>query len=334
MALLFMDGFDAGDALVKWTSYTGSNSSSTDTRFGTGRSWSISDKNNYLSKSIPATAQLFLGFAMKYSGYASGQQAFLTLYGDSGATAHLQLQFTNSSTLALLRGGTVIATTPLAPPLTWNTYFEISATINATTGTCIVRVNGANVINFTGNTKNGGTNTTIDTISFFGAQANFTVYSTIIDDLYVCDATGTAPYNTFLGDIRINTLVPTAAGASTGFTPSAGANYTDVDELPYSAADYVSASASGTRDTYAMGDLSGSYTVLGVQNNIVAKKIDAGGTAIKPAVVSGGTVYYGASKVLGTADATISDLRTIDPATSAAWTITGVNALEAGMEIA
>lgn len=334
MALLFMDGFDAGDALVKWTSYSGGNSSSTDTRFGSGRSWAINDKNNFITKSIPAATQLFLGFALKFSGYSNGAQAFLYLQGDSGATTHLQLQFTNNTTLSLLRGGTAIATASLAPPQSWSTYFEVSATINATTGTCVVKANGSTIINFTGNTKNGGTNTTIDTFSFYGTQANFTAYSTIIDDLYVCDATGSAPYNTFLGDVRINTLSPSGAGTTTGFTPSAGVNYTDVDELPYSASDYVTASASGTRDTYAMTDLSGSYTVLGVQNNIIAKKVDAGGTAIKPTIVSGGTAYYGTSKVLGTTDTTISDLRVVDPATSAAWTITGVNAMEAGMEIA
>ena len=83
-----------------------------------------------------------------------------------------------------------------------------------------------------------------------------------------------------------------------------------------------------------MGDISGSYSVLAVQNNVIAKKTDAGGTGLKPVIRSAGTDYYGTNAVLTATDKTITDIRTTDPATSAAWTISGVNAIEAGMEIA
>ena len=131
----------------------------------------------------------------------------------------------------------------------------------------------------------------------------------------------------------MQTLIPNGAGASTQFTPSSGANYTTVDELPYSATDYVQSNTSGNRDTYTFSDLSNVGTIYGVQNNFIAKKTDAGSLSLKSAVKSGASVYYGSSAVLATNDATVSDTRSQDPNTSAAWTQSGVNALEAGFEV-
>lgn len=333
MALLFMDGFDAGDVATKWSVGTGA-VSSTNTRFAVGRSVQV-PYGSFAPKKIFSTqiAQLFVGFSFAASNTAS-TAPFFHIWGDAGATLHLTISWDGGTSIQIKKGswnGTVIAS-GLCPQQAWQ-YVEISTTISSTIGTCEVRVNGVTVVTYSGNTKNGGTNNSVDAISggnVFSPGANYNYY----DDLYVADATGSAPYNTFLGDLRINTLTPTATGSSTGFTSSAGANYTAVDELPYSATDYVSATASGTRDLYAMGDISGNYTVLGVQNNVIAKKTDAGGTAIKSAIKSGASIYYGPTVVATPSDTTVSDLRTTDPATSAAWTITGVNNLEAGMEIA
>jgi hypothetical protein len=325
MSLLFMDGFDAGDIAAKWSIASGTWNYTASTRFGSGGAASVGSAGTTL-KSFTASAQIFLGCAVLVSNLTN--RTLFTLRADSGSTVHLKLVAQVDGSLALQRNTTTIATTSPAS-ITQNvwSYLETSATIADAGGVVQVKVNGTTVLNFTGDTRNAGTSTNIDT--FVIGEDTSIVY----DDLYICNGLGSAPYNTFLGDVRINTLVPTGAGSSTGFAPSAGANYTDVDELPFSASDYVSATASGTRDLYAMSDVMGSYSVLAVQNNVVAKKTDAGGTAIKPAVKSGGTVYYGSNTTLTATDATISDLRTTDPATGVAWTQSNVNALEAGMEI-
>lgn len=327
MALLFMDGFDAGDHATKWSLINGG-AATAGGPYATGRYMYLNGGGQSISKLIPASAQIFIGFALNLDASFSGN--FLTLSGDNGTVGHISVAYT-STQISINRNGTTLATAAsLIPSSTWYSI-EVTATLNDTTGICKVRVNGTELINFTGDTRNGGTSTNIDMVTLSrpasGGNSRF-------DDLYICDATGVAPHNTFLGDVRINTISPSGPGSDTGFTPSTGANYTTVDELPYSATDYVTATASGTRDLYAMGDISGNYSVLGVQNNLIAKKIDAGGTAIKPALKSGATIYYGASKTLTTGDVTISDTRATDPATSASWTLSGVNALEAGMEIA
>ena len=187
------------------------------------------------------------------------------------------------------------------------------------------------MLNYTGDTRNGGTVAGIDTVRLGGLYGP----NALFDDVYICDGTGSAPYNTFLGEIRVHSLSPTAAGSSTQWTPDTGSNYARVNEVPYSAANYVQSGTSGQRDTYTMADLPVSpETVLAVQNNIVAKRTDAAAISIKPVIKSGATLSYGSSTSLTTYDSTLSDIRVADPNTSTAWTASGVNALEGGFEVA
>jgi hypothetical protein len=323
-----MDGFDAGDYALKATAISGGVGTTNSTRFGTGLALTTGSNSSYL-RSVPTTTTLIVGFALKQQGLDGS--AFFVLYGDNAATNHLSLAYTGVATLTLYRGGTAIASCVSSYPTSWINYYEVLATISDTVGQVIVRINGVEMINFSGDTKNGGTNSYVDTFGFSTGNVGSTHF---FDDVYALDTTGTAPYNTFLGDVRVNTLVPNAAGSSTQFTPSIGANYTTVDELPYSATDYVSSTTVGNRDTYALSDLSAAATIFGVQNNVVAKKTDAGNISLKPAIKSGASVYYGSTSSLGNADRTYIDTRALDPSTSTAWTAAGVNALESGFEVA
>jgi hypothetical protein len=220
---------------------------------------------------------------------------------------------------------------PLSASGVWH-YIEISATLNDTTGNVVVKVNGVTLINFTGDTKNAGTATTIDKVRFIRTGSQ----NILVDDVYILDSTGSAPYNTFLGEIRVHTISPSGAGASTQWTPSTGANYTTVDELPYSTTDYVAGTTSGHRDTYAMGNLPSNVgTIYAVQTAIIGKKTDAGAMSVKIVDRPGSTNYATSAFTFTTTDVTyVEPLRTVNPDTSAAWTASEVNALEAGVEVA
>jgi len=325
MALLFMDGFDASDAVLKWST-TGTPTFTVTPRFGVGKA--ISGGFTY-ARAFPASSRVFVGAACYWMN-GSLTKALWTLQGDSGATSHLILQITGAGALQVSRAATILATSAAGVMLlnTW-AYVEMSATIADSGGTIEVCINGVSVLTFTGDTKNAGTNTTVDMLSVGGA-AWFGAY----DDLYICDDTGSVN-NTFLGDVRVQTLLPTGAGASTQFTPSVGSNWDNVNDTPYVSTTYNSDSVSGHRDTYAMGDLiSGTGTIFGVQDNILALKTDAGAASIKAAIKSGGTVYYDSTVALGTALDSSNAVREQDPATSAAWTATNVNAVEFGAEVA
>lgn len=331
MALLFMDGFDAGDFALKWT-FTGGSTGSTFTRFNSGQCQLVYSSGK-TTRSFPASSKVFVGLAIASNLLDATTRPYVSLYGDNGVTQHLTVGI-SSNAVSLYRGavnGTLLASYPGVFKVNSWYDLEISATIADVGGTCEVKFNGVSVINYTGDTKNAGTNTTIDAVGIC-ANGNFNAY---FDDMYVCNDTGAAPYNTFLGDVRINTLVPIAAGSSTQFTPSTGANYTTVDELPYSASDYVSSGTVGNRDTYTMSDLPASTgTILAVQTNVIARKNDAGSISAKDTLVTAATNYYGSTVIMGPSDQSLTTLYTTNPNTGLSWTQADVNGIEAGVEVA
>jgi len=338
MALLWMDGFEMGDHAVRYTTIgAGVTTSTTGTRFSYGRSITSNTGGNTVVQRVfsAQVTRMLLGFAFFSSG-GNDSNEILALLGDAGATSHLFFKSMVNGAIQVYRGNlsTLIASSAVGAVAAnvWS-YVEISATISDTTGNVQVRLNGTEVINFTGDTRNAGTLQSLDTVS---VRQHSTTSQARFDDLYVCDDTGPAPWNTFLGDVRVVTLSPTGPGNSTGLTPSVAPNWGCVDEQPYSATDFVSSAVAGTKDTYACADLpAGSTTVYGVQLNTIAKKSDAGARSLKNVVRSGGVDYSDSvAQVMATSDNSYRTLRSVDPSTSAAWTPAAVNAMEIGVEVA
>lgn len=300
-----------------------------------GTSWGCSNSSSTYKNFASAEAHPIVGVAVANNNPVVANQ-YITLSGDTGATAHLTVQF-DANTVYLKRGasnGTIIATYNYAATgnaflaATWY-FFEIEATVADSGGICIVRLNQTEIINFTGDTKNGGTNTTIDRITV-GQTANA---NACLCDVYIANNSGSAPGNTFLGDVRMVKSRPSAAGASTQFTPDSGSNYARVNESPYSAANYVSSATSGQVDSYVMEDLPASInTVYAVKSGMVAKNPDGGLAQVKNMVRHSGVNHYGSQVILGASDAIIQTFWEQNPGTSAPWTVANVNALESGMQ--
>jgi len=142
-------------------------------------------------------------------------------------------------------------------------------------------------ITFTGDTRNGGTATTIDKVVLGVPGGNAK-----LDDFYISDSA-------FMGDIRIQTLVPSAAGSSTQLTATGGANYANTADIPDNTATYNASSTVGNKDLYALGDLAASTsTVKCVQVNTHAWKDDAGAASLKAKVKSGATEVAGSTVAL------------------------------------
>lgn len=340
MALLFMDGFDAGDLAVKWNFLQGNATTSTTTRFGTGQSLSISNYFWGAYKTIPATSDLYVGFALYTAsgGWAGNYETYISFNTNAGTASQVRLKLVAPTTLAIVRrDGTTLATSA-AEVIQLNAwqYVEIYVKIADSGGRATVKVDGVEVIDYTGDTKHNGTLDDIDLVCFGeiypGANYGPRV-TTLIDDVYICDNTGPAPYNNFLGDVRVQTLAPNGAGSSTQFTPSTGANYETVDEIPYSATDYVESNTPGHLDLYTVSDIPTSNVVFAVNNNVIAKKTDAGLAQLRSVIKSGSATATGSTVVLSTTDMALNDLRVTDPDTLSGWTPSGVNAIESGMEV-
>lgn len=359
MALLYTDGFDLQDTLLRWTpgSYVADTVYTTATRFGSGKCITLnvgssgSQNTATIIKGFPASATVYAGAAILLSADNGGNEPTQNLFGlytDGGTSPQIYLRrLSASGSLVLMRGdanqgsynspnGTQLAASSAnAIDNNWH-YIEMSATINATTGSVTVKVDGTTVLTFTGNTKNGGISTNIDGIRFrTGRYLSDPIGRISIDDLYICDGTGTVN-NTFLGDVKVQSMVPNAAGSSTQLTPTGSVNnYVNVGEVPYNDATYNASSTVGQRDTYKMTSLvAGTTTIFGTQSVAHMQKSDAGTANAKVALKSGVSVYYDTTQSLGTTATTYTQVRETDPATSAAWTVASANALEAGMEVA
>lgn len=337
MSLIYIDGFDGRDYPARGWIASGGVSISGTTPWSSGFSISLTQNaggSATAKQGFTAVSQLFLGlqFRLGTSNSTRTGVSFIRLYGDNGATNQLNIQVDSAGHLLVLRGATTVITgTTVLQDNAWY-FLELSATISTTTGSLQLRLNGHIEGNFSGNTKNGGTNNTLDALAF--ASSGSTAATYMFDDLYVCDATGSRN-NTFLGMIRIQTLLPTSAGSSTQFTPTGSANnYANVNDVPDTTTTYNSDTVSGHRDTYTLGDLvSSTATVLGVQQVMHAQQLDAGVATIKQAQLSAATISYGSTKTLTASNLAYSDLFEANPATSSTWTVSDVNSLEAGMEI-
>jgi len=155
-----------------------------------------------------------------------------------------------------------------------------------------------------------------------------------IDDFYVCDSTtgpGTYPCNSFLGDVAVQTLTPTA-NVSVQWTPLAGTNYTEVSTAQFEGdLSYNSAGVVGAADVFTLSALpTSTLAVFGVQLTGAYRKLNASAQTIVQTVTSGGTAQASAPLTMSLAYAYYSTMLPLDPHTSASWTPAAVNLMHAG----
>lgn len=335
MTLLWFDGFEGQDHTLTWTSVTSTwTNTATGTRLGYGRLIQSAGNSRSIQQTITASTDTYVGFAMKVTAIGD---SFVDFYGDSNVTRHIRIAVAASGAIEIRNGATttVLATsaaTGLVVAGTW-VYLEVHVKVSDTVGEVNVRVNGASTdaVSFSGDTKNAGTNTTIDSVRFLTPNAGSPIFA--LDDVYICNGLGSLN-NGFLGDCRVQLSQPTGAGSSTGLTPSTGSNYQTVDEIPFSATDYSGSAVVGARDTYAMTDLvAGSQAPKGVRVVVGWHKSDAGAANMKRAAKIGSTVYYGTSTALPTSMAVAQELLETNPDTAGAWTASAFNGAEFGAEV-
>jgi hypothetical protein len=336
MALLFFEGFATNDIATKWDAPSAiSGGINTTTPRVTGGSWVVL-YNSGLYKSFPASSKVIVGNGVYCN---SGNSNCIVFYGDGGTTVHIAVYRNTSGYIEIRRngvGGTLLATGTTIIPLSSWFYMEASATISDTVGEVHVRLNGSGTdeVSYTGDTKNGGTATTIDKILVATVVGGANVWFT---DIYVLNDTGSAPNNAFLGDVTVRTLSPNGNGNSSQLLGSDGNstdNYLLVDEKPFSSADYVGSATTGQKDTYALTDLPATVTsVYGVQVNASMHKSDAGAGQARAVIRTGSTDYGGATHALSTGAITYHEFYEQNPNTTSAWTPSDVNGLEAGMEV-
>jgi len=310
-----------------WSTFTGRRTSTSAVAHGNAAAT--------LTKSIGGTqSTMFASMALNAAMDNANLRTMLRF--NEGATTHVSIAVDGAGQLLVYRGDrtTLLGTSSAFISANVWTWFQVKVLISDTVGTVEIRdSSGGVLLNLSGlDTRNGGTGF-CDAISI-GASFGASHSAMRFDDLHVWDSTGSI-CNTWTNDTRIDHRVASGAGNSAQFTASAGANFSCTDEQPYNTTDYVESATAGHKDTYAFGDISHSPpNIFSVLITAVAQKDDAGARSLKTVARSGGTDYADATgTTLGQAVySRVASVRETDPATSAAWTQSGVNSAEFGFE--
>jgi len=338
MALRFMDSFDhigsAGQLLYKWSSYGGNSPFwGSYGRFGTNGIKS-GDNNTYWLKILDAQPTWIIGFAGQ-PGSVGSNTPFAHIA--DGGTEQCYLYALNTGLVQLRRGdGTVLATGTKVLTAGVYYHFEWKLTIDNTTGASELRINGATDHSVSGIDTQNSANATADRF-WLGENPVAAYMGWAFDDVHVCDGTGSAPYNNFLGECRVECLFPNGNGNSSqlvGSDANSTDNYLLVDETaPNGDTDYVESSTVGNKDTYTYGNLTPTTgTVYAVQINPYAEKTDAGTRTIATIARVSATEVDSSDLTLGATYGGQSEIRTTKPG-GGSWSISDVNNAEFGVKV-
>ena len=332
MTLRFVDSFDdrsSGNLGIKYNSVTGAGYNIGAYGRNATKGLQVTSVDTGIVKTLDPQATWIIGFAFNPSAVDSGD----LMYFRDGATIHCRLTYNADHSLSIKREtSAALDTTSAGFTIGVWTYVEVKFTVSNTVGVCVVKFDGTEVMNFSGDTKEGAGPDTANSITFFNSISGY------VDDLYICDANG-SQNNNFLGDVRIECLIPNNSGSHSAWTPSAGLNYQNVDDDPATGPDgdttYNESGAAGDIDSFAFPSLASIGGVVhGVAVNLYARKTEPGTRTIVPMVRIGSTDYdhptpYGLQETYSYDQSIFEE----DPSDSNPFTIADVNAAEFGYKL-
>lgn len=342
MALLWMDGFDWAPATTAlsdgsyaqemlWSRYDRARNETSYMTFQDGRESEGQciriERDDFFEKNTGSTDDtIIVGFDLMVEDTTVNHGSwFIAFYTDFSAGFNIRQR---NGEWQIRRGGSTLET--ISSPVsdtTW-AHVEIKVTVG-NSGSYEVRVNGVDVASDTGVDTQPGSSSYVYSVQIDGgSQARYFQF----DNYYILDSTG-SKNNDFLGRQKINTLVPSSAGNSSDWTPSAGDNYQNVDEAGIDEdTTYNESSTTDDVDLYACG--SGTYdTIAGVQLNTVVRNTGTGQQGFHPMVRSGGTDYEQTEQFTYQEYFNHITLMDDDPDTATTWTQSGVNSAEFGVKV-
>jgi len=351
MALLFMDGMDNysadSDITDRWDTVaaTGGTNWTVQTTGGVdgGGALQCQDDDIDLVKRIREAGttgedEIRIAFWFKSSSAPGGDDQLFAIWeadSDEG-TSNLQCEVTSSGTLQFTAYGSILnvsgsETTTNVCDGTWR-FLEFHIVI-ADTGTLKILVDGVAEVDSTSvDTYVSGTIST-NVIVFTGPQTDMT-----IDDIIIWDDNAGDSFTGELGSVyRIETLRPNGNGDSSqwvGSDADSTDNYQLIDETARDTSDYVGSGTDGNADLYAFGNMSA--TVSSIKAAVVSGHValdGAGAEGFRLNAKSSSTTTNGSDKVSeGVSYALYQQAFTLDPATTAAWTQSGIDSAQFGIE--
>lgn len=342
MALLIFEGFenrepggraDMSYNAVGYPVFVEGRSSGT--ALTSGNTVSSSDSYVRFSHGMPSASTFVLSAAVKPVTLVN-ETGLMESTNANGVCGAVRLLSTGQ---LKVKGANSAITATSSYSLTVNEWARIDMVISQENsgGYVQVWVNGVMVVELTGTDTLAATNHTTGGLFSFCTGSDRGNWNKLhIDDIYVTDHVGPAPYNGRLGDVRIESLVPNEGGNMTGdgwtrSTPSYGFDL--IDELPSNDTDYLTSVTPGEWETFGLTNLVATYgAVLAVQPHYKAWKTDSGNIFLKPVLYTSlGLDLSQAALGLGTAPVhVLGPMLTAEPG-GGAWTIPKINSLMLGM---
>lgn len=335
MALVDYEGFDtftSNSTPGLFDQAGGDTSAIGDGVFGYGRSWRSNQATSGLNgRNFSNRAEVFCNFHMRIDAIGTGTQQTWFSLQDAG-TVQMGLRMSAVGELVAVRGTTVVATSAYVYPTGAWVFVQVRALIDNAVGVFQVYVNGVQVINVAGNTRQTANN--------FVNQWRFNYNNgtlsqrTLIDNFVLYDPAAGSP-NALTPETRVYFDLPNADGATIQWTPSAGANWQNVDENPPDGdTTYNLAASAPLTDLYAFPNTTvpGLATVYAVGQRMLCRKDDAGVNDVDFILRTGGSDFLpGAPFGLNSTFTTYRQTWTDNPDTTAAWTPTEANDAQAGI---
>lgn len=347
MAIKLFDGFDTYKTISEvynapGSKFSGSGShgmNKTGGRFG-GSYISLYSGGDFITNyAANQGSVVFFGLSFRGIDYYPGDRTLVTFM--SSASNVLGRVYVNlAGQIAIANASsTVVARSAMGvfPVFGWfRLEIKFIPGTTSSNGEITVRVNGKEVVSATGiNTRNS--TSTLAGIYVSGISSSSS--NAYVDDIVVWDDQG-SHHSTWLGDLRIDTLVATANGTDQDWTPNSGDAWAAVDDSPSNADDdttYISSNTIGQKSNFTIEPVASvSSAIMAVQVRARSKKSDAGSTTMKTYLVSGETEVVDANAVNpSTAYLPVrGDLLETNPDTDTVWDDASVAALEVGVELA
>jgi hypothetical protein len=322
----WLDSAHGGDGASRWTGFSVNSTLSGVTPSGRD-AYRISTAGP-VSLSIPDSASVVVGWKGRLSVLSQDGATFNEMLRITRGSTGINLGVTSSGAVTIRQnsgGGTLLATSAGAPIVVnaWHDW-EIRVTLAAATGRCEVWVNGVKHIDFTGDTITSGS-LDINTVRFGRVNTGNWDFADIVIDA------ATVPK----GPTMVHYAVPTADGFHIDLAVVGAANrWQAVSEKPPNGdTSYIHGDTEGQKGTFEVGAVPSGFDVLAVQVTHNTRKTDSGVRFVRPILRSGGVDYPGPSESMLESYRSYRESWVEDPDTAAAWTETGRNAVEVGVEI-
>jgi len=339
MSVRFMEGFDgqltAAQLVQKWGSFTSITllASSGRRSSGCGLFTSLS----VAEVGIPGKpTTVIAGMAINPLSPRTNF-AHIIEFGSEFGLTQMRVRLNTNNTVEVFRGTST--SLGVSVPTLINdaySYLEINAFIDPSVGTVEVRLDGDVILTVTPTNTQGAT-TGVTHVTFSGPSGA----GIRVDDIYIADGSGIINKD-FLGDTRIDTLIPNADSAIVEFTtdfPATGNHWDKVDDSPVDEdTTYVQTVTSGHRDIYDFTNLPVTpiaAQVLAVMPLAWVKKQQNGETFIRHLVQPVSVIFNQPNQGANAEDwkALHRDIVEINPETSAPRLAAQVDASKFGMEV-